>query len=39
MIVYISGKITGNEHYKEDFRQGEEWLKLNDYTPINPCIT
>lgn len=36
MIVYISGKITNNANYKEEFRIGEEWLKLNDYTPINP---
>ncbi len=37
MLVYISGKITNNKNYEEDFRKGEEWLKLNDYTPINPC--
>lgn len=36
MIVYISGKITNNNNYEEDFRKGEEWLLLNDYTPINP---
>lgn len=37
MLVYISGKITGNENYKDDFRKAELWLKLNDYTPINPA--
>lgn len=36
MIVYISGKITNNAHYEEDFRKGEEWLLLNDFKPINP---
>jgi hypothetical protein len=36
MLVYISGGITNNPNYEEDFRIGEEWLKLNDYTPINP---
>ena len=36
MVVYISGKITNNSHYEEDFRKGEEWLLLNDFTPINP---
>ena len=37
MLVYISGKITGNENYKDDFWKAELWLKLNDYTPINPA--
>ena len=37
MIIYISGGITNNPNYEEDFRKGEEWLKLNDFTPINPC--
>lgn len=36
MLVYISGKITNNENYKNDFLKAECWLKLNDYTPINP---
>ena len=37
MLVYISGKITGNENYKDDFRKAELWLKLTDDTPINPA--
>ena len=37
MLIYISGKITGNENYKNDFLRAECWLKLNDYTPINPA--
>ena len=37
MLVYISGKITRNENYKNDFLKAECWLKLNDYTPINPA--
>ena len=37
MLVYISGKITNNENYKNDFLKAECWLKLNDYTPINPA--
>ena len=37
MLVYISGKITRNENYKNDFLKAEYWLKLNDYTPINPA--
>lgn len=36
MLVYISGKITGNKNYKEDFLKAEHWLKLNGYKPINP---
>ena len=39
MIIYISGKITNNEKFEEDFRKGEEWLLLNDFTPINPTKT
>ncbi len=35
MLVYISGRITNNENYKEEFSKAECWLKLNDYTPIN----
>lgn len=37
MIVYISGKITGNENYKADFENAEKWLVENGYTPINPA--
>jgi nucleoside 2-deoxyribosyltransferase len=37
MLVYISGKITGKENYKDDFLKAECWLKLNDYKVINPA--
>ena len=37
MLVYISGKITGKEDYKDDFLTAECWLKLNDYKVINPA--
>lgn len=36
MLVYISGKITNNENYKNDFLKAEQWLKFNGYTPVNP---
>lgn len=36
MIIYISGKISNNPNYKEDFEKAEDWLIKNDYTPINP---
>ena len=37
MLVYISGKITGKENYKDDFIKAEQWLMLNDYKVINPA--
>lgn len=36
MLVYISGKITGKENYKDDFLKAEQWLTLNDYKVVNP---
>lgn len=36
MLVYISGKITGKENYKDDFLKAEQWLMLNDYKVLNP---
>ena len=36
MLVYISGKITNNENYKNDFLKAEYWLKLNDHKVVNP---
>ena len=36
MLVYISGKITGKENYKDDFLKAECWLRLNDYKVVNP---
>ena len=37
MIVYISGAITNNPNYKDDFQKAEQWLILKDLTPINPA--
>lgn len=36
MIIYISGRISNNPNYKEEFKKAEGWLIKNDYTPINP---
>jgi nucleoside 2-deoxyribosyltransferase len=35
--IFISGKITGNENYKEDFKRAELILEKYGYAPINPC--
>ena len=35
-MIYISGKITNNSHYKEDFDNAEKWLKLCGKEVINP---
>ena len=35
MLIYITGKITNNENYKNDFLKAECWLKLNDYKVLN----
>lgn len=36
-IIYISGKITGNENYKEDFAGAELFLREKGFNVINPC--
>ena len=36
MFVYISGGITNNKNYKEDFESAVEWLSKNNHNPINP---
>ena len=38
MLVYISGKITGKENYKDDFLKAEQWLRLNDHKVLNPSM-
>lgn len=38
MKVYIAGKITGNDHYREEFAEAEEKLRELGYIPINPAI-
>lgn len=27
-MIYISGRITGNKHWKEDFQKAEDYLKV-----------
>lgn len=34
--VYISGPITNNPFYKEDFARAEQMLRDNGYVPRNP---
>ena len=36
-IIYISGKITGDPHYKAKFRRAERYLKKQGYIVINPA--
>lgn len=35
--VYISGPITNNPHYMEDFKAAEDELRGRGYEPVNPC--
>ena len=37
MKVYISGKITGNENYLEEFSKAEKELKYCGYDVVNPA--
>lgn len=37
MKIYIAGKITGNPHYKSQFRATEEALRREGYTVLNPA--
>lgn len=36
MKIYISGKMTGNPDYKDEFFEAENWLISQGYKPINP---
>ena len=36
-IIYISGKITGDENYRQKFEAAEKLLKEKGYNVINPC--
>lgn len=36
-IAYISGKITENPNYKEEFSTAEAFLRKHDYITINPA--
>lgn len=36
-MIYISGRITGNKNWQEDFLKAEDYLKSNGYKVIiNP---
>lgn len=37
MRVYISGPITDNLSYKEDFARAENYLRTLGHIPLNPC--
>ena len=36
-IVYLSGKISGNENYKKDFAVAEVYLRQLGYIVVNPA--
>lgn len=37
MKIYISGQITGNPNYREEFYKASEWLLNQGHCPINPA--
>lgn len=37
MIVYISGKITGNENYKAEFNEAQTFMENIGYKVYNPA--
>lgn len=38
MTVFISGKITGNPNYRQEFAAKAKELSEFGYTPYDPCI-
>lgn len=38
MKVYIAGKITGNENYREEFAKAQDELEKNGHTVLNPAV-
>ena len=36
-IVYLSGRISGNENYKKEFASAERFLSQMSYIVINPA--
>ena len=38
MKIYISGAISNNPNYKEDFERAEKKLKADGYEVINPTM-
>ena len=37
MKVYISGKITNNPNYEQEFKKAEDYLVEQGHSVINPC--
>ena len=37
MKIYIAGRITGNDNYREEFGKAEACLRLFGHTPLNPA--
>jgi len=37
-LVYISGKITGDDNYKQKFDEAAKLLSDFGFTPINPTV-
>lgn len=38
MKVYIAGKITGNENYREEFEKAQAELEKDGHTVLNPAV-
>ena len=38
MKVYIAGKITGNENYREEFARAQAELEKDGHTVLNPAV-
>ena len=38
MKIYIAGKITGLENYKETFQKAHDWLTSEGHIVMNPSI-
>ena len=38
MKVYIAGKITGNENYREKFAKAQSELEKDGHTVLNPAV-
>ena len=36
MLIYISGRITNNPSYRDEFFEAEKWLIGQGHKPINP---
>lgn len=37
-IVYLSGRITGNDNYKDEFACAEKFLVRQGYIVLNPAL-